>query len=117
MNLFERIANRAKQALTGVSNTLDRDKSMPGFQAAQGGLTNRVSNFVGEARQNAIERNQQIGNDFSNDWQDFRARGRDYLLNTKVPQSTYDPFYSFGSGMISSQLGFTGAENLLPEGQ
>lgn len=46
MTIFERIKNKAAQALTGVTNFIDQDKNMGGIQLAKGGLLNRVNSAV-----------------------------------------------------------------------
>lgn len=43
MTIFERIRNKANQAITGVKNFIDQDDSMGGIQLAKGGLINRVA--------------------------------------------------------------------------
>ncbi len=90
-----------------IGNAIDRDKSIPGMQLAQGGLGNAVGNFFGNARQSAKDRNQQIADNFA-DWQ---AQNRVKAYQTTVPQSVYDPTYAFGSGMVRGQTGNLGLEN------
>ena len=46
MTIFERIKNKASQALQTAGNFVDRDQSMSGVQLAQGGLSNRVQNVA-----------------------------------------------------------------------
>lgn len=46
MTIFEKLKNKANQALQSVGNFIDRDQSIPGVQLAQGGLGNRVSQTV-----------------------------------------------------------------------
>jgi hypothetical protein len=43
MTIFERIRNKANQAITGVKNFIDQDDSMGGIQLAKGGLMNRIA--------------------------------------------------------------------------
>lgn len=43
MTIFERIRNKAQQAIQGVGNFIDRDKTQQGVQLAPGGLMNRVT--------------------------------------------------------------------------
>lgn len=42
--IFERLRQKAAQAIQGVGNFIDQDKSMGGIQLAQGGLFNRIKN-------------------------------------------------------------------------
>jgi hypothetical protein len=52
MDLLQRIKVKAQQKLSGVMNTLDRDKAMPGFQVTPGGISggiNRVQNMFQNA--------------------------------------------------------------------
>jgi hypothetical protein len=51
MNILQKIRDKAQQALTGIGNFIDRDKSMGGVQLAQGGLGNKVSSFIGNQAQ------------------------------------------------------------------
>lgn len=44
MNILEKIRTKAQQAVQGIGNFIDRDKSMSGVQLAKGGLINRVAN-------------------------------------------------------------------------
>lgn len=52
MTIFDRIKQKASQALQGAGNFIDRDKSMSGVQLAQGGLTNRIGGFFNDAYNN-----------------------------------------------------------------
>ncbi|NLE27891.1 MAG: hypothetical protein GX625_21650 [Clostridiaceae bacterium] len=110
MKLLDTIRNAASKVMAtanNIGNAIDRDKSMPGMQLAQGGLGNAVGNFFGNARQSAKDRNQQIADNFA-DWQ---AQNRVKAYQTTVPQSVYDPTYAFGSGMVRGQTGNLGLEN------
>lgn len=44
MTIFERLRQKAQQAIQGVGNFIDRDKSIEGVQLAKGGLGNRIAN-------------------------------------------------------------------------
>lgn len=44
MGILELIKNKAQQALSGVGNFIDQDKTIGGVQLAQGGLMNRIKN-------------------------------------------------------------------------
>lgn len=57
MDIFDRIRTKASQAFTGVANTLDRDKNLPGFQIAPGGVSGGVDRVKQNFQQNPQQYN------------------------------------------------------------
>jgi hypothetical protein len=84
-------------------------------------IGNSISNFVGNARQSAIDRNQAIAQNFSN-WQaqnraNFAPGGSidTAFRQSPLAQRTADALLSFGAANIRGQLGNSGLEKYLPE--
>lgn len=90
MTIFERIRNKANQAITGVKNFIDQDDSMGGIQLAKGGLMNRISSTpftdargvqttVGQRAQETYDHFKQNPNDYN-----LFSQGREQGLGTGI---------------------------------